>query len=59
MKRENNKKTMKKNKITVHVDRKPRTPHKPTVVHKDQKKYSRKGKQQDKRRQDLLQDLGA
>ena len=59
MKLGNKKKTTGENKITVHVDRKIRTPHKPTIIHKDRKKYTRKGKQQAKRRQDLIQELDA
>ncbi|HEX7319562.1 MAG TPA: hypothetical protein VF399_04300 [bacterium] len=60
MKREIKKKTTGKNKITVHVDRRRRTPHKPTIIHKDKKKYTRKGKQQALRRwQDLLGELGS
>ena len=50
-------KSKKKVKITVKPRRKRRAPHKPTQVHRDKTKYTRKGKTKDKRKKELEVDL--
>ena len=39
--------------ITIKPSRKRGIPHKPTQVHRDKKKYTRKGKAKDKHEQEL------
>lgn len=46
-----------KNEIKIKPSYKHRAPHKPTQVHKDKKKYTRKGKQKDKRRKEVLSEI--
>jgi hypothetical protein len=46
----------KKMKIRVKKEIKQRTPHRPTRMHRDRKKYTRKGRQSNRRRKDLLRD---
>lgn len=50
------KKSKKKVTITIKPSRKRRAPHKPTQVHRDKKKYTRKGKDKDKRKKELETD---
>ena len=50
---------MSKEKTTIAVKprRKRRAPHKPTRVHRDKTKYTRKGKIKNKRKKELQTDL--
>ncbi|MGB3340444.1 MAG: hypothetical protein WBB37_03070 [bacterium] len=43
--------------ITIKPSRKRRISHKPTQVHRDKKKYTRKGKAKDKHEQELQTDV--
>ena len=47
-----------KNKIKIRIkkDRKHRAPHRPTLVHRDKTKYTRKGRVRDRRRRALLKE---
>jgi hypothetical protein len=49
---------MKKKKINISIKRnlRKRTPHKPTRVHRDRSKYTRKGRVSNKRRKELLKE---
>ena len=49
-----NKKPEEKTKIIASY--KHRVPHKPTKVHRDKKKYTRKGKTRDQREKELIED---
>ena len=44
-------------KIKIKPNYKHRVPHKPTKVHRNKKKYIRKGKAMDKRQKELLTDV--
>jgi hypothetical protein len=46
----------KKIKIELSKDRKIRAPHRPTRVHKSEKKYTRKGRAASRRRKSLLRE---
>jgi len=46
-----------KKSIKIKSSYKRRTPHKPTKVHKDRTKYTRKGKSKDRRRKAILAEI--
>jgi hypothetical protein len=50
-------KKRKKVTITIKPSRRRRIPHKPTQVHRDKKKYTRKGKAKDKSQEELQTDM--
>jgi hypothetical protein len=49
---------MSEKKIAIRIKRKikQRTPHRPTRVHRDKSKYTRKGKRENERRKELLRE---
>ncbi len=51
------KKKKTKEEITIKPSYKHRVPHKPTKVHRNKKKYTRKGKAKDKRQEEVLSDI--
>jgi hypothetical protein len=51
------KKKKKKEEIIIKPRYKHRAPHKPTQIHRNKKKYTRKGKPRDKRQKELLEDI--
>gem|GEM_PF-1540417 len=51
------KKKKTKEEITIKPNYKHRVPHKPTKVHRNKKKYTRKGKAKDKRQEEVLSDI--
>jgi hypothetical protein len=51
------KKKKTKGEIIIKPSYKHRVPHKPTKVHRNKKKYTRKGKAKDKQQEEVLSDI--